>query len=272
LQHFLRCALAPLLVAGSRSAIARRPWVIIPGLLALLVQPGQAQRTAPSHSTYVIVHGAWGGSWDWRVVDSLLTRQGHHVYRPSLTGLGERVHLASPTVGLATHIEDVVNTILWEDLRDVVLVGHSYGGMVITGVADRIPERIRRLVYLDAFVPDSGESTIALLDSSGGTFIRANVRDGLIVPPWVTEPNVIPRDVPQPLRTFTDTLRLLNPLGRKVPAVYILTVESGKEPDAFQRFADRAAARGWRVRRLSADHVPERSAPVPLVNLLTEVR
>ena len=92
------------------------------------------------------------------------------------------------------------------------------------------------------------------------------------MPPWVTEHDAIPRDVPQPLRTFTDTLRLLNSTARKVPGVYILTVEPGKEPDQFQRFADRAAARGWPVRRLTADHVPERSAPLALVNILTEVR
>src|SRR5579862_2835092 len=102
------------------------------GFVALLTQAGPAQSSAPSHSTYVIVHGAWGGSWDWRVVDSILTNRGYRVYRPSLTGLGERIHLASPTIGLATHVADVVNTILWEDLHDVILVGHSYGGMVIT--------------------------------------------------------------------------------------------------------------------------------------------
>jgi pimeloyl-ACP methyl ester carboxylesterase len=249
-----------------------RLWVTTVGVGSLLARAGQAQRPAPSHSTYVIVHGAWGGSWDWHLVDSLLTRQGHQVYRPSLTGLGERVHLASPAVGLATHVEDVVNTILWEDLRGIILVGHSYGGMVITGVADRVPERIHRLVYLDAFLPDSGERTLALADSMGVTYIRPNIRDGFIVPPWVKERSAIPRDVPQPLRTFTDTLRLLNPRARKVPGIYILTVEPGKEPDPFQRFADRAAARGWPVRRLTADHAPERSAPRALVNILTEVR
>jgi hypothetical protein len=93
-----------------------------------------------------------------------------------------------------------------------------------------------------------------------------------IVPPWVTEPNARPRDVPQPLRTFPDTLRLLHPDGRKVPAVYILTVEAGKEADPFQRFEDRAAGRGWPVRRLAADHTPERSAPLALVKMLAGLR
>jgi pimeloyl-ACP methyl ester carboxylesterase len=188
-----------------------------------------------------------------------------------LTGLGERVHLASPSIGLDIHIDDIVNAIVWERLHDVVLVGHSYGGMVITGVADRIPDRIRRLIYLDAFLPVSGEAALDLADSIGATYMRANVRNGFIVPTWVTDLRAIPRDVPQPVRTFTDTLRLTNPAARKVSAAYILTVEPGKTPDDFQRFADRAAARGWRVYQLEADHVPERSSPAALVRLLERI-
>jgi pimeloyl-ACP methyl ester carboxylesterase len=224
-----------------------------------------------THSTYVIVHGAWGGGWDWRAVDSILTRHGHRVVRTTLTGLGERVHLASPDIGLSTHIDDVVNTILWDNLQEVVLVGHSYGGMVITGVADRIPERIRRMVYLDAFLPDSGDTALGLADSGGATFLRANVRDGFIIPTWVTDEHAIPRDVPQPLRTFTDTLRLVNPAARRVPAAYILTFEPTITPDPFQRFADRASVRGWPVYRLQANHTPERSARDELVELLERV-
>ena len=233
--------------------------------------PLSAQQRRATHYTYVIVHGAWGGGWDWRAVDSMLTRHGHRVVRTTLTGLGERVHLASPDIGLSTHIDDVVNTILWDNLYDVVLVGHSYGGMVITGVADRIPDRIRRLVYLDAFLPDSGETAMGLADSTGLSFLRGNTRNGLIVPPWVTDTLVIPRDVPQPLRTFTDTLRLVNPAARRIPAAYILTFEPTITPDPFQRFADRAAARGWPVYRLQANHVPERSARGALVALLERV-
>lgn len=229
-----------------------------------------AQAVAHQPRTYVLVHGAWGGSWDWRRVDSLLTSGGHQVYRPSLTGLGERVHLASPAIGLTTHTDDVVNTILWEDLRNVVLVGHSYGGMVITGVADRIPERIGGLVYVDAFLPDSGESCLMLADSIGFTFLRASTQGGFVVPRWVVDTHAIPRDVPQPLRTFTDTLRLVNPAARRIPASFVLTVEPGATTDSFQRFADRARARGWAVHHLVADHVPERSAPAALVALLEQ--
>lgn len=100
--------------------------------------------------TFVIVHGAWGGSWSFKKNDALLTENGFNVYRPNLTGQGERVHLASPDIDLNTHILDVVNTILYEDLHDIILMGHSYGGMVITGVADSIPERISHLIYMDA--------------------------------------------------------------------------------------------------------------------------
>jgi pimeloyl-ACP methyl ester carboxylesterase len=232
----------------------------------------RAYRLPPAHRrTYVFVHGAAGGGWDWKAVDSLLTRHGHRAVRPTLTGLGERVRLASPEIGLGTHIDDIVNVILWENLHEIILVGHSYGGVVITGVADRVPERIRRLVYLDALLPDSGETALQLADSIGVTYIRPNVRGGFIVLPAMTDNRAVPRDVPQPLRTFTDTLRLSNSAARRVPGSYILTVERDKTPDQFQFFADRAAARGWRVYQLAADHTPERSAPAALVRLLERV-
>jgi pimeloyl-ACP methyl ester carboxylesterase len=231
---------------------------------------GLAQESG-QRMTYVIVHGAWGGSWDWKRVDSMLTARGQVVYRPALTGLGERVHLASPSIGLGVHIDDVVNTILWEELADVILVGHSYGGMVITGVADRIPDRIRRLVYLDAFLPDSGESVVGIRPAPMDGLISSNTDGGMIVPPWVAADQPIPRDVPHPLRTFTDTLHLKNPERVKVRATYILTVEPNEPVDNFQKFADRASARGWDVQRLPADHVPERSAPEKLVTLLLGV-
>jgi pimeloyl-ACP methyl ester carboxylesterase len=109
-------------------------------------------------ATYVIVHGAWSGAHGFRHVRKLLQAAGHQVYTPSLTGLGERVHLASPQVNLSTHVRDVVNHILYEDHRDIVLVGFSYGGFVVTGALEHIADRIRHLVYLDAFVPESGES------------------------------------------------------------------------------------------------------------------
>ncbi|HJU73934.1 MAG TPA: alpha/beta fold hydrolase, partial [Gemmatimonadaceae bacterium] len=184
-----------------------------------------ASASPPAASnTYVIVHGAWGGGWDWQHVDSILTAQGQRVYRVTLTGLGERVHLATPNVGLTTHMNDVVNTVNFEQLQDVVLVGHSYGGMVITGVADRIADRVRALIYVDAFLPESGESVMGLIGPQAGAFFAQNTTDGMIVPPWVTSNAAIPKDVPHPLKTFTDTLVLANPAARSIKASYILTV------------------------------------------------
>jgi pimeloyl-ACP methyl ester carboxylesterase len=114
-------------------------------------------------ATYVLIHGGWHGGWCWARVAPILRAAGHDVYAPSLTGLGDRVHLLSPSVRLETHIEDVLGVLSYEDLRDVVLVGHSYGGMVITGVADRAADRVSHLVYLDAFVPRDGECLLDLL-------------------------------------------------------------------------------------------------------------
>src|SRR6185295_11413387 len=109
-------------------------------------------------STYVLVHGAWGGAHGWRFVRRQLLQAGHQVFTPSLTGQGERSHLAGPQVNLSTHVQDVTNTLWYEDLTDVILVGHSYGGMVVTGVADKMPERIQHLILLDAFQPVNGQS------------------------------------------------------------------------------------------------------------------
>ncbi|MDX6290284.1 MAG: hypothetical protein QOH42_2083 [Blastocatellia bacterium] len=222
--------------------------------------------------TIVIVHGAWGGSWAWRKVDAMLREKGFNVYRPQLTGLGERVHLSRPDIGLSTHIDDVVNTILFEDLHDIILVGHSYGGMVITGVADRVPDRIRRLVYLDAFVPKDGESAMSLV-GGGGDWLKNMVKGDYIVPAWVKPDQPPPKDVPQPLKTFTETIVLKNQSGFKVPATYILTVEAGKEPknDDFWSQSQRAKERGWRVLQLTADHNAQWSAPEALVEVLAGI-
>src|SRR5258705_2253880 len=155
--------------------------------VAVLVSPLSAQqrRVVPRHHTYVIVHGAWAGGCDWLAIDSMLTRRGHKVVRVTLTGLGERHHLASPNIGLDTHIADVVNKILWDDLHDVVLVGHSYGGMVITGVVDRIPDRIKRGVYLDALFPDSGESLMSIPDTALANVVQTGTLAGYLVPDWI---------------------------------------------------------------------------------------
>ena len=134
------------------------PRVILLTFLFLGLYRALPAEPAKEKITFVVVHGATAGGWEWKKCAQFLTDDGHTVYRVTLTGLGERMHLNSPDIDLETHINDVVNTILFEDLHDVVLTGHSYGGMVITGVMDRIPERIRHVVFLDAAVPDDGMS------------------------------------------------------------------------------------------------------------------
>lgn len=229
----------------------------------------QTQKPAAAKPTFVIVHGAWGGSWAFRRVEALLREKGCIVYRPSLTGQGERVHLATPAVGLSTHIDDVVNTILFEDLHDVVLVGHSYGGMVITGVADRVPDRIRRLIYIDAFVPNDGES-VQSLTGARGAWLKPMIQGDYIVPPWVKPEQPLPKDVPQPLKTFTEPIVLKNKAALQIPATYILTVEAGREAkdDDFAAQSERAKVRGWTISQLTSDHNPQWSAPEALVELL----
>lgn len=226
---------------------------------------------ANGHPTIVLVHGAWGGSWDWRRVDSLLTGRGYNVYRPALTGQGERVHLASPEVGLSTHINDVVNTILFEDLHDIILVGHSYGGMVITGVADRVPDRIRQVIYLDAFVPNDGDNAQTLFGARWAG-LKATIANGFVVPAWVKPDQQPPKDVPQPLGTFTEPIVLKNAAARQLPTRYILTVDAGKRPqdDDFYAQAERARQRGWPVQQITADHNAQRTAPQALVELLDQ--
>ena len=126
-------------------------------------------------ATFVLVHGGWAGGWQWREVAGLLRAAGHEVFTPTLTGLGERVHLANPDIGLDTHIQDILMVLEYEELRDVILVGYSYSGMVITGVAELAPERISQLIYLDAFVPQDGQS---MLDNAGARRGRFHPADG----------------------------------------------------------------------------------------------
>ena len=226
-----------------------------------------------SRPVYVIVHGAWGGSWSFKKIDSLLTQKGAIVYRPSLTAQGERVHLASPQVGLKTHITDVVNTILYEELYDVILVGHSYGGMVITGVADSVPGRIRKLIYLDAFLPEHGETVFDIFGNARNDF-KDMVKEGFIVPPWVVAGTAPPTDVPHPLKTFTDTIQLTNKRRHTISSTYILTVDKGvdRTKDDFYSQAERARKKGWTVLQLTSDHNPQWSAPLALAVMLEAIR
>jgi pimeloyl-ACP methyl ester carboxylesterase len=170
--------------------------------------------------TFVVVHGATAGGWEWKPTGKFLTDDGHTVYRATLTGLGEREHLNSTDVDLQTHINDVVNLILYEDLHDVVLTGHSYGGMVITGVIDRIPERIKHVVFLDAAVPDDGMS---LWDLFGGTGPQdpERFKDGFMQVPWVKPGTPPPHSVKQSIKCFNQPVSYKNPAAKALPVTYV---------------------------------------------------
>ncbi|HKG07692.1 MAG TPA: alpha/beta fold hydrolase, partial [Pedobacter sp.] len=201
--------------------------------------------------------------------DSIMSEHGVKISRASLTGQGERVHLSSPEIDLNTHIKDVVNLILYENLHNVILVGHSYGGMVITGVADSIPGRIKKLVFLDAILPNDGESlaTSKGTDKSGP---ENSPKNGFIIPEWVKPNAPAPKDVPQSVKTFTQPVSFNNPMALKIPATYILTVDPGKMPesDGFYAYGERAKKRGYKYLIMSADHNPQFNKSEELATLL----
>ncbi len=222
-------------------------------------------------ATFVLIHGGWGGGWEWREVEGLLRAQGHDATRPTLSGLGERVHLASPAVTLDTHIEDVVRHLEFEGLVDVVLCGHSYGGMVVTGVAERVPDRLRRVVYVDAFVPNDGESLFDLLPPQWTSTLRASVTDGVVPLPFSFDQAVAShgewyaeRSVAQPVGTFEQAVRV-HGRSQMVPRGYIRCVV-GDAPVAAS--AERARAAGWWYRELAAGHDAQVENPAGLVELL----
>ncbi len=220
--------------------------------------------------TLVAVHGAWAGGWHFKKIAPLLEARGWKVHRPSLSGLGEHFNTARTDIGLATHIDDIVNFILFEDLHGVILLGHSYGGMVITGVADRIPERIARLVYFEAVLPVNGESLLGIR-KAGAYDLEKMAKDGFVIPTWVRPGKPFPIDVPHPVKTFTDPITLKNAVATaKIPATYILSVEPGGKPEEDDFFAasERAKARGWPILLIEGDHNPHWRRPEAVAQLL----
>lgn len=245
-------------------------------LLGLVyVAPLSAAEPAAKAPVLVAVHGAWAGGWHFRKIAPLLEAKGWQVHRPTLSGLGEHFNTARAEIGLATHIDDIVNYILFEDLHDVILLGHSYGGMVITGVADRIPARIARLVYLDASLPENGESLLQLRKPGGLVDLEKLAKDGFIPAWWVKPGKPFPVDVPHPLKTLTDSIVLQNQAATaKIPGTYILTVDPGKLPadDDFFAASERARTRGWPVLIMAGDHNPHWRQPEAMADLLAGLR
>src|SRR5262249_52935904 len=140
-------------------------------------------------ATFVVAHGAWSAGWAWKKMHPLMSAAGHRLYTPTYTGLGDRDHLASPSNDLETHIKDILAVLKYEDLRNVVLIGHSYGGMVATGVADRARDRIAQLIYLDAFVPKNGQALVDLLPPQVRQRMQESVKAG---DGWRIQPNPTP--------------------------------------------------------------------------------
>jgi pimeloyl-ACP methyl ester carboxylesterase len=246
-------------------------FAVVLAIYAVACAPAPSEQAAEtSPLTIVFVHGAWGGGWQYTKVQPLLEDAGHIVYRPTMTGLGERVHLGGPDVGLSTHIEDIVKVLEFEELDEVVLVGHSYGGMVIAGVAERVPERIAKLVFFDAFLPENGDSVASLFGDSIDSMAAAGgngAEPWQLVPRWVEEGELPPVDVPQPLLTFTEPVVLGSPEAAHLPAVFLLTTEAGKEGDDFDVFADRARQRGWAVIEMEGSHNPHWFQPEAFVEV-----
>jgi len=227
-------------------------------------------------TNYVLVHGAWGGAHTWRAVRPLLWAAGHEVVTPSLTGIGERAHLTSPQVNLTTHVDDVVAAIHYEGLDDIVLLGFSYGGMVVTGVLDRVGDHVRELVYLDAFVPADGESAFDLNGRTAPTGIADDwAVDGAAreyEDPAEAEFH-IPRRSRQPIRTFTEPVRLRRPLAdHDIGLTYIKA--TGDPPDgagsaAFWAVAERVRDDPrWRYHEIDSNHMIPQNRPRELVDIL----
>jgi len=216
-------------------------------------------------ATFVLVHGAWHGSWCWKRVRRALQSAGHDVFTPTLTGLGERSHLNSASVNLDTHIADVGNLLTWEDLSDVVLCGHSYGGCVISGVADRSPHRVRALIYLDAFVLEDNECLFDLQAKEQAQSMRrqaATTGEGWKIDPIPAEVfKVNPRDrawvnaqcTPHPLATFEQRIWLKGAIARVPKIAHVLATEF-QENSLFPACHERAKAKGWSTHTIPCGH------------------
>lgn len=225
----------------------------------------------------VLVHGAWGGSYGFKKVRPLIWGEGHEVFTPSLTGIGERAHLTSPQVNLSTHISDLVNTVLYEDLHDIVLLGFSYGGMVVTGALEHIGDRVRHLVYLDAFVPNDGESVMDRM--GGGNGHKTELAETWLVPPrprqledadeqaWSEARRSL-----QPVGTFREAVRLEKPLEDfAFSRTYIKASADPDEPrdSFFWDAAGRAkASDAWSYHEIPTHHLVAFTHPQEIATIL----
>jgi pimeloyl-ACP methyl ester carboxylesterase len=228
-------------------------------------------------ATFVVAHGAWGAGWVWKKMHPLMAARGHRLIVPTLTGLGERAHLARPDIDLDTHIADILGVLDIEDLTDVNLIGHSYGGMVATGVADRVRNRIAQLIYLDAFAPGDGDSVYDLLPPETRAQRQSTGGDGWRIPPGPMPPDTPaqdrvwcePRRSPQPAKTFEQKLRLQNG-ALTLPRHYIYCTRCPPD-DRFRQFYERAKRDGWGATEIDSSHNPHVTCPKVLADLLARI-
>jgi pimeloyl-ACP methyl ester carboxylesterase len=234
---------------------------------------------ATTRKTFVLLHGAWHGGWCWERVAEPLRARGHRVTTPTQTGLGERSHLMSLDIDLEVFTTDLVNHLLWDDLTDAILVGHSFGGNAITGAAEQVPERIARLVYLDALVPVSGRSPF---DELPPEVVTERIRQaeltsgGLSVPPppaaafGVTDPAdaewLESRLTPHPLRCFMSAQTFRGEPGAGLPAQYILCNDPVYGP--LESARTRARKLGWPIAEIATGHNAMVTAPEALIDIL----
>jgi pimeloyl-ACP methyl ester carboxylesterase len=248
------------------------------GLIGM-IDKASAQAQA-STKTFVLVHGAWHGGWCWRRVADLLQKQGHKVFTPTMTGLGERSHLLDDKVNLATHITDIVNVIKWEGLGDIVLVGHSYGGVIVSGVADRMRDAIGSIVFLDAFVPEDGDSLAAKASQPVREAIAALVEKGekAMKPVSAAVFRVNEKDrawvdamcTPHPVATLTDKITVAGGRDRIAKKAYIRA--KGYPSMPFDGAQERLkATAGWRVYEMPCGHDAMVDMPDRLSEILVEV-
>ena len=242
-----------------------------------LASPAGAQAIG---KTFVLVHGAWHGAWCWRRVSDLLERKGHKVFTPTMTGLGASSHLLTKDVNLTTHITDIANVIKWENLSNIVLVGHSYGGFIISGVAEQLADKVASIVFLDAFVPDNGDAMADLTSQVVRDGLKsATERGDLGVPPRPAAAFLVnDKDqawvdalcTPHPVGTMTEKIKLTGALDRIGKKSYIRA--SAYPNPGFDKALVRVKAdRAWRSYEVPCGHDVMVDMPQRLAEILLEV-
>lgn len=250
-------------MSDDKVKISRRTMVGGGTLLTAVASGGMTSaRAQGSRKTFVLVHGAWHGGWCWARVADQLETEGHRVFMPTNTGLGERSHLLTRDINVSTHITDIVNVFKWNDLSEVVLVGHSYGGLVISGVADQIPEKLSSIIFLDAFLPENGDDLISksmfrreITDMIGRGEVMLQAPSATS---WgVTNPAdrvwVDAKCTPQPIRTWTEKVRYTGGREKVAKRAYLRAVgnRSAFFDDALAKVR---ALGGWTTHEFACGH------------------